>query len=103
LGSGGGITSNKRVSERLLKEGDVAYVLGELTVSPGPRGTSVRTVRVAQDGRRLLVSNLNEDQLFLIEKLWLWIGAAFFVTSVLVLAWSFYQRYQVNVVPGVLL
>lgn len=59
-------------------------------------------MRVAENGRRLLVSNLSKEQLLFIERLWFWIGTSVFVLTAMVLAWSYYQRYQVSAVPGVL-
>ena len=102
FGSGGGVTSSKRVSERMLKEDDAAYVLGELSVTTAPNGARVRQVRVAENGRRLIVSNLSEEQLLFRERLWFWIGTFVFAMTVLMLSWSYYQRYYVSAAPGAL-
>jgi len=102
FGSSGGVTSNRRVSEEMLKEDDVAYVLGELSVSVTPEGTTLRKLRVAENGRKLLVSNLDKENLLFVERLWFWIGLSLFLATVLLLAWSFFQRYQVKIMPGLL-
>jgi hypothetical protein len=101
FGNGGGVTSSARVSERMLKEDDVAYVLGELSVNAAPDGTSPRRIRVAENGRRLFVSNFDKEDILFIERLWFWIGLSIFLAMLLLLAWSYFQRYQVKSVPGI--
>ena len=86
----------------MLKEGDDAYVLGELSVTTEPNGEVVRHVRAATDGRRLLVSNLAEETLLRVERIQLWLGATASALALLVLAWAYVQRYHVANVPGVL-
>lgn len=100
--SDNGLNIGKRASEQLLKVGDPAYVLGELAITPFPRGDT-RTLRVAQSGRQLLVSNYSEEELMSFEKLWFVVGAIVFIASVLFLAWCFYQRYRGPLSPGSLL
>jgi hypothetical protein len=102
FGNSGGMGRSERISERLLKENDVVYALGEMIVSPAANGTSVRKLRIAENGRRLLVSNLSEAELIFIERLWFWIGTSIFVIMAIVLAWAYYQRYHVHIAPGVL-
>jgi hypothetical protein len=97
---GAGLSSRGRASERLLKENDVAYVLGELSIARDQNGATVRRVAVAENGRRLLVSNLSQSQLLVIERVWLWVGTAVFLTAAIVLPWAYYQRYHVRVAPA---
>ena len=97
-----GLTSRTRRSEQLLKEGDSAYVLGELAVEPSSSGASVLHVRLAEDGRRLLVSNYTRDELIRRERFWLWSGAIVFALSTAVLVWSNVQRFHVVGIPGTL-
>jgi hypothetical protein len=102
FGASGGVSSSKRTSELMLKEGDTAYVLGELTIDPSVNASIRRHVRVAQNGRRLLVSNFTEDELVFGERVWFWSGVTIFALATLLLAWAYYQRYHVIVTPGVL-
>jgi hypothetical protein len=102
LGTSTIASSGKRVSERMLREGDTAYVLGELTTAPGPNGEPRRMLRVAEDGRRLLVSNYSQRQLIAVERAWLIVGATVFVLAVGTLVLSFQARYRVATIPGVL-
>ena len=101
-GGSAGLTSSRRTSERLLKEGDTAYVLGELRFSADVGGAHARSVGIAADGRRLLVSNLSEAELMRRERIQLWLGAAVSAASAMLLAWSYVQRYRVAGIPGVL-
>jgi hypothetical protein len=94
--------SRGRSSERMLKEGDAAYVLGELVVVPSSGGACTRHVQMAEDGRRLLVSNYSRDELIRRERLWLWTGTIAFALSVGVMAWVYVQRYHVAGIPGVI-
>ncbi|MEP6781297.1 MAG: GIDE domain-containing protein [Gemmatimonadaceae bacterium] len=98
-----GFTIGKRAREQLLKVGDSAYVLGELSVTTFPGAADQRSVRVAPNGRRLLVSNYSEEELMSFEKLWLVAGVIAFVATALFLAWCFYQRYRGPLSPGSLL
>lgn len=102
-GSSGSAIRRKRVYEKLLTESDSAYVLGQLNMTTAPDGSSERHLRVAENGRRLLVTNFSEEQLARMQRWWLWSGAALSAAAVLVLAWSYVQRYQVLTAPGVLL
>jgi len=90
-------TSGSRVTEETLREGDSAYALGELSVASA--SGDGRRLRAAENGRRLLVSNLDEAHLVFVERVWFWTGTSVFVAVVLVLAWSYYQRYHVVVAP----
>lgn len=102
FGNSGGVMNGARTSEELLKADDPAFALGELYITDGGCGTPVKHLRVAQDGRKLLVSNYSESELIWTEKMWMYVGGAVCVFSLLLLAWSFYQRYHVQVAPGVL-
>lgn len=95
------ITAGPRTTERLLCEGDEAYVLGELAHVPSGGGT-VRRVRVPEDGRPLVVSNYSEDELVQRERYWLLSGALLLVVSVATVLWGYAQRYEVQTIPGVL-
>jgi hypothetical protein len=101
FGTAGGITSGPRTTERMLCEGDEAYVLGELASVP-VAGTTTRCVRLPEDGRRLLVSNYSKARLIAREMLWLVLGAVLVVLSVSVIFWGYAQRFQVRSIPGVL-
>ena len=90
--------SGSKVTEETLREGDSAYALGELSVASA--SGDGRRLRAAENGRRLLVSNLDEAHLVFVERVWFWTGTSVFVAVVLVLAWSYYQRYHVVVAPG---
>ncbi len=100
---GSGMTIGKRSSERLLKVGDSAYVIGELTIIPTASDVDTRTVHASPTGRRFFVSNFSEEALMSMERAWFIVGAFVFTLSVLVLAWSFYQRYHGATFPGTLL
>jgi hypothetical protein len=103
IGSGdAALGSGRRVSEKSLREGDEAYVLGELSVTTAPDGRAVRHVRIAENGRRLLVSNLSEGQLVFAARVWLWIGAVVAASSLIILIWAWHQRYHVINAPGIL-
>jgi hypothetical protein len=91
-------TSGSRVTEETLREGDSAYALGELSIGSAP-GDGPR-LRAAEDGRRLLVSNFDEAHLVFVERVWFWTGALVFVSAMLILVWSYHQRYHVVVAPG---
>ena len=91
--------ARRRETERLLCEGDQAYVVGELSHEKRPTGIIERIVRAPEDGRRLLVSNFTEAELIAQERLWIWGGTLVFLLSVLALAWMYAQRYEVRVAP----
>jgi hypothetical protein len=91
--------ARRRETERLLCEGDRAYVVGELSHEKRPTGVIERMVRASEDGRRLLVSNFTEAELIGQERLWIWGGTLVFLLTVLVLAWMYAQRYEVRVTP----
>ncbi|MEP6763172.1 MAG: GIDE domain-containing protein [Gemmatimonadaceae bacterium] len=97
---GNGFIVGKRAREQLLKVGDQAYVLGELAITPFPEGGDKRTLRVAQNGRPLLVSNYSEEELMSFEKLWFVVGVIVFAAAALFLAWCFYQRHRGLLTPG---
>jgi hypothetical protein len=99
FGSASGIGSSKRTSERMLRVGDEAYVLGELALVPVGQIT-VKRVRLPEDGRRLIVSNYSEAQLIRRETIWLVFGAALVVLATTVICWGYAQRYGVRAVPG---
>jgi hypothetical protein len=101
FGDGGGFTSSRRETERMLKEGDEAFVLGELVTVPAG-GATTRRVRLPEDGRRLIVSNYTEGQLIWREMLWLALGGLFVVLAVAAIFWGYAQRFQVVAIPGVL-
>lgn len=97
----GGLTSSRRTTERMLWEGDEAYVLGELAfVRSGSAVT--RRVRLPEDGRRLIVSNYSEARLIAREAVWLVLGGVALVVSLSAIMWGYAQRYQVRVMPGML-
>ncbi|MEP6834271.1 MAG: hypothetical protein ABJB74_12820 [Gemmatimonas sp.] len=102
LGSGAGLQNNSRLSERRLREGDAAFALGELSVTTDANGASIKHLTIAKDGRQLMVSNYTEGQLISMEKLWFGAGCSVFGAAVLLLAWSFYQRYYPVTAPGIL-
>jgi hypothetical protein len=97
-----GPASGGRVTERMLLEGDTVYVQGELGERAGADGAAGRRLRVAADGRRLLVSTLPRERLLAVERTWLWAGTAAFVVAAAALAWAYYQRYHVTAIPGTL-
>lgn len=103
FGNSVGMMTGARTTEKLLKDGDPGFVLGELYLKSGNDGTSSKHVRVAQDGRRLFVSNYSEAELISMEKMWFAAGCIICALSFLLLGWSYYQRYQVIVAPGLLL
>ena len=100
---GGGTITNRRAKERLLKDGDTAYVLGQMVVTTTVAEESKRIVSVAPDGRRLFVSNYSEEQLIATEKAWWRTGVSIFLVGAIVLGWSYYQRYHFVTIPGTLL
>jgi hypothetical protein len=95
----GGITSSPRSTERMLWEGDEAYVLGELATVP-VGNTTTRRVRLPEDGRRLIVSTYSEGQLIWRETLWLALGAVLTTLAVAAIFWGYAQRFVVVVEPG---
>jgi hypothetical protein len=101
FGGTGGLTSSRGTTERMLWEGDEAYVLGELALVRSG-STVTRRVRLPEDGRRLVVSNYSEARLIVREMAWLVLGAVAVVISVSAITWGYAQRYQVRVLPGVL-
>jgi hypothetical protein len=96
---GGTLLSRRRETERMLREGDAAYVVGELALSSSRTGAVQRTVRMPEDGRRLLVSNYTEAELIGQERIWIWSGMLLFVLTVAALLWGYVQRYDVQVSP----
>jgi len=96
---GGTLVSRRRETERMLREGDTAYVVGELALSKDRSGAIQRTLRMPEDGRRLLVSNYTEAELIGQERIWIWSGVLLFVLTVAVLHWGYVQRYGVQVSP----
>ena len=100
--SGGGFLSRRRETERTLRAGDAAFVVGELAVSKNRSGIVERTVRAPEDGRRLLVSNYTEAELIGQERLWVWCGVLLSTLAVAALLWGYVQRYEVRVAPGLL-
>jgi len=93
--------SRRSETERLLREGDVAYVVGELALSRNKSGVIERSVRAPEDGRRLLVSNYTEEELIGQQRIWIWSGVLVFLLCALALAWWYVQRYEVLTAPGV--
>jgi len=88
-----------RETERTLREGDTAYVVGELALSRSRTGAIERSVRAPEDGRPLLVSNYTEAELIWQERIWIWSGVFLSVLAVAALLWGYLQRYEVRVVP----
>lgn len=88
-----------RETERTLREGDAAYVVGELALSKTRAGAIERSVRAPEDGRPLLVSNYTEAELIGQERIWIWSGVLLSVLAVAALLWGYLQRYEVRVVP----
>ncbi|MBC8086582.1 MAG: hypothetical protein H7Z40_04910 [Phycisphaerae bacterium] len=103
FGNSAGQLNGTRVTERLLKEGDAAYALGELSVMTSSDGVVTRHLRAAKDGRRLFVSNYTEEELVSMERVWMGLGGAVAVSCVLLLAWGYFQRFHVASTPGSLL
>ena len=95
----GAFVSRRRKTERMLREGDAAYVVGELALSKNMSGVIERSVRVPEDGRRLLVSNYTEAELLGQERIWIWSGALLSALTVAALVWGYVQRYEVRVTP----
>jgi hypothetical protein len=91
--------ARRRQTERMLCEGDEAYVVGELSHEKRATGVVERIVRAPEDGRRLLVSNFTEAELIGQERLWIWGGTLVFLLTMLALAWVYAQRYEVPVAP----
>jgi hypothetical protein len=96
----GAFVSRRRETERMLREGDAAYVVGELALSRNKSGVIERSVRAPEDGRRLLVSNYTEAELIGQQGIWIWSGLLLFLLSVMALAWGYVQRYEVLTAPG---
>jgi hypothetical protein len=92
----------QQILEHVLKADDIVYVQGELSVLVRSGGVTERTVRIAENGRPLLVSTYSKDRLLAMERAWLWLGLAIFALATLVLLWSFFERYHVKIIPGVL-
>jgi hypothetical protein len=95
----GAFVSPRRKTERLLREGDAAYVVGELSLAKSASGAVERAVRAAEDGRRLLVSNYTEAELIGQERIWIWSGALVFALATAALMWGYVQRYEVALAP----
>jgi hypothetical protein len=98
----GSFVSRRRETERTLRDGDSAYVVGELALTKNISGTVERTVRAPEDGRRLLVSNYSEAELMRHERIWIWSGTLLSLLAVATLLWGYVQRYEVLAVPGAL-
>ncbi len=88
-----------RETERALHEGDVAYVVGELSLAKNRAGAIERSVRAPEDGRRLLVSNYTEAELIGQERIWIWSGVLLSALAAAALVWGYAQRYDVRVTP----
>jgi hypothetical protein len=97
--SGGGFLSRRRETERTLREGDAAFVVGELALSRNRSGALERSVRAPEDGRRLLVSNYTEAELIGQERIWIWSGALLSALAVAAMIWGYVQRYEVRIAP----
>jgi hypothetical protein len=95
----GAILLRRRETERMLREGDAAYVVGELSLAKSMSGVVERAVRAPEDGRPLLVSNYTEAELIGQERIWIWSGALLSVLVVAMLMWGYVQRYEVRVTP----
>ncbi|MGV3709102.1 MAG: hypothetical protein ACO1Q7_09695 [Gemmatimonas sp.] len=103
FGNAAGQANGSRTTEDILKEGDTAFALGELTIKQdGSTGKAVRLLTKSKDGRKLLVSNYSEAELIWMEKMWFAIGMTIFAAGVIIMAWAYVHRYQVRVAPGVL-
>lgn len=102
FGNAAGQLTGARVTENLLKENDSAFALGELSIATDATGTPVKYLRVAKDGRRMLVSNYSENELISMSKLWCATGLSICALSLALLAWSYFQRYHVSIAPGIL-
>lgn len=102
FGNAAGQLTGARVTENLLKEDDQAFALGELSISTDASGTTTKYLRVAKDGRRLLVSNYSESELISMSKLWCGMGLFICALSLMLLGWSYFQRYHVATTPGIL-
>jgi hypothetical protein len=98
----GSSVSRRRAAERTLRDGDAAYVVGELALTKHTSGTVERTVHAPEDGRRLLVSNYSEAELMRHERIWIWSGTLLSLLAVATLLWGYEQRYEVLAVPGAL-
>jgi hypothetical protein len=97
--SGSALSSGSTVRERTLHIGDAVYALGQLSVEKTSDGETVKWLRAPNDGRQLLVSNIDEGSLMLFSKLWFGTGVTVFALSAILLAWSFHQRYGVIFEP----
>jgi hypothetical protein len=96
----GSFLSRRRETERTLREGDAAFVVGELARFKNRSGTVERSIRAPEDGRPLLVSNYTEAELIGQERIWIWSGALLSALAVAALMWGYVQRYDVRVGPG---
>jgi hypothetical protein len=96
---GGAFGPYRRETERMLRDGDAAYVVGELAFSKNKFGAVERSVRAPEDGRRLLVSNYTEAELIRQEWIWIWSGMLLSALAVAALVWGYVQRYEVRVTP----
>lgn len=102
FGNSTGMQTGERVTERMLKPGDTAYALGELSIVTTSDNEAKRTLNVAKDGQRLFVSNYSESELVWMEKVWMTAGGAVFAMAMISLVWAYYQRYHVTSMPGTL-
>jgi len=92
-------TPYRRETERMLRDGDAAYVVGELELSRNKSGAVERSVRAPEDGRQLLVSNYTEKELIVREWLWVLGGLLLCGLATASLMWGYVQRYEVHVMP----
>lgn len=102
FGNAAGQMNGSRLTEELLKVDDQAFALGELSLVTDASGNTSKYLRIARDGRRLFVSNYSEAELISMERLWYGAGITICVLAILLLAWSYYQRYHVPTAPGLL-
>jgi len=89
----------RRETERMLRDGDAAYVVGELELSRNKSGAVERSVRAPEDGRQLLVSNYTEKELIVREWLWVLGGLLLCGLATASLMWGYVQRYEAHVMP----
>jgi hypothetical protein len=103
FGNAAGQANGARTTEDILKEEDRAFALGELTIKQdASTGQEIRLLTKAKDGRKLLVSNFSESELISMEKMWFTLGMTIFAMGMTILIWSYVQRYNVRVAPGLL-